>query len=140
MEGRGENVVIRLSRLPFVDDLPRLVEMLHGKEVTGEVLVQGHLIRCKAYALPRDLRGFFILSLFGEDYAEIVIRRDFPRVARNGLLIRLGCFVKFSTDRRIVAGGDLPPFPLAGMFPSLEGFGHVLAGSRWLGGGVAENG
>src|SRR5439155_3804894 len=101
VESRGEYVVIRFSWLRFVDHLLRLVETLQGEKVASEVLVQSHFIRCNTYALPCDVRGFFVLTQFGEYYAQIVIRGDFSWVARNRLLICLGCFIQFPSNRRI---------------------------------------
>ena len=117
VESRWEYVIIRFSRLRFLDHLLCLVETLQGENVAGEVFVQSHFIRCNTDALPCDVRGFFILAQFGEYYAQIVIRGDFSWVARNCLLIRLGRFIQFPSDRGIITGCDLLSFPFAGMFP-----------------------
>src|SRR5947209_11832672 len=95
-----EYVIIRFSGLFFVDDLPRFVKTLQGKGMVGEILIQSYFFRCKADALPRDLHGIFISPLCGEYYAQIVIRRNFTRVATNLFLISLGCFVQVSSYHR----------------------------------------
>src|SRR5713101_6664526 len=111
---RRKYVVIRFSWLRFVDDLPRLIETLQSQEVVSEIFLQGHLIRRKTYALPRDLHGFFILRQSGEYYAQIVMCGDFPWVTGNRLLIGLGRLLQFPSDVGIIIRGDLQPFPLAG--------------------------
>ena len=127
-----EYVIIRFSGLFFVDDLPRFVKTLQGKGIIGEILVQSYFFRCQVDALPRDLHGIFISPLCGEYYAQIVIRRNFTRVATNLFLISLGCFVQFSSYGRIIVGSDRQSFPFAGTLAQLKCFGKVLAGSRWL--------
>ena len=78
--------------------------------------------------MPRDLRGFLVLPLFGVHDAQIAVRSGIPRVALNRFLIRLGRFIQFPGYIRVVVGGDRQLFPLAGMFPQLECLGEVLAG------------
>ena len=74
IESIVEYEIIHFSRLRLVNDLPRLVEALQGKGVVGEIVVTTYPIRCKAHGLPRDLRGFLILPLFGVHTAQIAVR------------------------------------------------------------------
>jgi hypothetical protein len=111
-----------------VNALPRFVKTLQGKSVGGEIAVQCP-IRCKAHSLPRDLRGFFILTLFAVHAAQIVIRSVCPWVALDLLLKGLRRFIQFPGYSLVVVGGDRQPFLLAGMLPQLECLGEVLTGA-----------
>ena len=120
--------VIQFSRLRFVDDLPRFVEALQGDQTVAKVFVGGNTIRGEAEALAIRLRSPLILSLRSVHVAQIEMCSGFSRVALNLLLKRLGCFIQFSSDTRIVLGGDHQLLPFAGMFPQLECLGEVIAG------------
>src|ERR1700741_1867304 len=125
-------IAIKFSRLRFVDDLSRSIELLQRKSVVGQIRVPTYGVRCKGHGLPSDLRGFLIFSLTGIHYAQTSVHSGLPRVARNLLLKRLGGLVQFSGYLRVVVGGEVQLFHLAGMLPQLECFGQVLAGPRHL--------
>src|SRR5947207_9948862 len=62
IERTVKHKIIHFSCPRLVDDLPRFVEALQSKGVVGEVGVRIFSIRCKARALPRNLRGLLILA------------------------------------------------------------------------------
>ena len=117
VEIKVEYVIIQFSRLCLVTDLLQFVEALQGKGEVGEMPVPSYVIRCKALALPSDLRSLLVQPLFVVHYAQIVVCFNFPWVALNLLLIGLGRFIQFPSYIQIVVGCDLQLFPLAGMFP-----------------------
>ena len=123
-----EYQIIAFLRLHLVNALPRFVEPLQGQGEVGQIGVSNWIIRCESQGLPGDLRSFFILPLLAAYAAQIVVRSGIPWVALHGLLIRLGRFIQFPGDIRIVEGGDAKLFPFAGMLPQLECLGVVLAG------------
>src|ERR1700674_1650876 len=111
---------IEVPRLRVMNGLPRFVEPLQGKTVVGERAIQIHSIRCKAYGLPRDLCVFLILPLFGQHYAQTVVRVGFPWVAVSPLLIYLGCFIQLPSYSVIVGARDPQLFAAASVFTQLE--------------------
>src|SRR5271155_3477120 len=119
--------IIQFPRLRLVDGLPRFVEPLQGKGVVGEIAVGSYWIRGNARALSCNFRSFFVLPLSAAHDAQIDIGTGCPWVALNRSLKRLRRFIQFSGYIRVVGGGDIELFPLAGMFPQVKCFGEVLA-------------
>src|ERR1700728_5034912 len=111
--------IIHFSRLRVVDDLPRFVKSLQGKEVNTEHEVRIDMVGHKSKALACPLRRLLIPSLTHvhttqHDVGAHVHTLKFlePRIALNHLSQCSLRLVQFPSDISVVPPFNREPFPL----------------------------